>query len=224
MPSQPSSHDEGLSGHSHAPQKRHPFSPCARTTQTSYSTVPPAQSLPNFVSSITVIVTEIPQQIYRRLLLTRILFDEIQEISTVLAESSLQPTLPLFSLLRICSRRVSIDHRKLLGWFPQFHRHSWGGIFGRRMWRRWWRHSIALISLSIALVRATIPRPSVRRCTMTILFQDGALKLRGSSEAVEAIIVYRFWFWHLLYLINGAVLAAGIGRVAPLICCMTSSS
>ena len=85
------------------------------------------------------------------------------------------------------------------------------------------RHCIALIrgSVTCCTPTLTIPGLSVSRRTLSMLFQNRSLELRCSTKSIKAIDFTKIWFGYWLNSINRAVLAARIGRIPPLVCCMT---
>ena len=82
--------------------------------------------------------------------------------------------------------------------------------------------TVALIRVAIAErhLRLTIARLTIRWGAETMLFKDWTLELRSTSKPAESIFFSQVRLWDLLDLINGAVLAAGIGRSSPLVCSM----
>lgn len=92
------------------------------------------------------------------------------------------------------------------------------------MWRGGWKTTVALIGIAIAErhLRLTIPGLTVRWSVKTMLFEDWTSELRSTSKPVESIFFPQVSLWDLLDLIDGAVLAARIGRSSPLVCSMAA--
>lgn len=83
---------------------------------------------------------------------------------------------------------------------------------------RWWRRSETIALMRIAIpshcLLLTVSRLAITRGTLSVLFQDGALELRGSTKAIEAISFAEVGLDNLgrgLNTIDGTILAAGIG-------------
>lgn len=150
-----------------------------------------------------------------------------------LAEPPFQPALPLLAFVRPAfltlhwHRSIAI-HRRPPVRSLQLHR-NWGSDLSRRgtmTGRRRWS-TVALVWAPVDVpvpVALTVAGLTVGRGALVKFFQNWTLKMGSPSKAVEAINLSQIWLVNMWNSVHRTVLAAGIRRVAPLICSLTICS
>jgi hypothetical protein len=151
-------------------------------------------------------------------------------LSTVLAERSLEPALPLLGLcwtsivLRTITITIYIPIAIAIAIALRLVQANRNPLWRAQVLHSTWRSNAAPLirwaPITISLVAATIAWLTIRR-TLMIVLQDWSLERRCSTEAAEAVLITKICLRLLrlrrlgvvILAVDGAVLTARIGRV-----------